>query len=308
MIKRTSRIINRAIGSIKYIWNHPIGKANRPAAFFRYFYFHMYHLFLPQRKQYNWIDGTRFLASIGDAGVTANVYVGLDDFELMAFCLHFLRPGDLFLDVGANFGSYTILAAGVNNAFCIAFEPDKDTFGILQKDCTINNITKLVSAQNIGVGDKPSQVNFVRNIGARNHVVLTEYNESSNENIEAIQLTTIDEIENYPSTENVVWKIDVEGFEYKVLLGAKARIQDQRLRCVIIETNGLVKNFGNSVNDVHNYLTDAGFTSYKYNPFKREISRLDSPDNTNTIYLRDSDFVISRVKSSKTYNIYGVSF
>src|SRR5262245_23433594 len=34
----------------------------------------------------------------------------------MAFTLHFLRPDDLFLDVGANIGSYTLLASGVRKA------------------------------------------------------------------------------------------------------------------------------------------------------------------------------------------------
>jgi hypothetical protein len=36
---------------------------------------------------------------------TGNLYVGLHEFEEMAFLLHFLRRGDLFADVGANVGS-----------------------------------------------------------------------------------------------------------------------------------------------------------------------------------------------------------
>jgi hypothetical protein len=50
-------------------------------------------------------------ATSGMTGATGNLYVGLHEFEEMAFLLHFLRPGDLFADVGANVGSYTILAA-----------------------------------------------------------------------------------------------------------------------------------------------------------------------------------------------------
>ena len=44
-------------------------------------------------------------------GATQNIYCGLQEFEEMAFLLHFLRKDDLPLDIGANIGSYTILAA-----------------------------------------------------------------------------------------------------------------------------------------------------------------------------------------------------
>lgn len=49
-------------------------------------------------------------------GATGNIYVGLHEFEDMAFLLHVLRRTDLFVDVGANIGSYTILAGGAAGA------------------------------------------------------------------------------------------------------------------------------------------------------------------------------------------------
>ncbi len=61
----------------------------------------------------HWIGGTRLAARRGMTGLTGNIYAGLHEFADMAFLLHFLRPSDLFADVGANVGSYTILASGV---------------------------------------------------------------------------------------------------------------------------------------------------------------------------------------------------
>src|ERR1700687_3946356 len=58
-----------------------------------------------------WVEGTRLAARRGMAGATGNIYCGLHEFEDMAFLLHFLRSDDVFADVGANIGSYTILAA-----------------------------------------------------------------------------------------------------------------------------------------------------------------------------------------------------
>jgi hypothetical protein len=41
----------------------------------------------------------------------ACIYCGLHEFTDMAFSLHFLSPEDLFVDVGADIGSYTVLAS-----------------------------------------------------------------------------------------------------------------------------------------------------------------------------------------------------
>ena len=70
-----------------------------------------------------WIGGQRLAVRRGMTGATGNVYVGLHEFSDMMLSLHFLREADHFLDVGANVGSYTILAAGVCKARVWAFEP-----------------------------------------------------------------------------------------------------------------------------------------------------------------------------------------
>ena len=54
-----------------------------------------------------WIDGSILMVRRGMTGATGNLYVGLHEFCDMGFVLHFLRAGDLFVDVGANVGSYT---------------------------------------------------------------------------------------------------------------------------------------------------------------------------------------------------------
>ena len=66
----------------------------------------------------------------------------------MALLLHFLRPGDLFLDVGANIGSYTILASGVVRATSWAFEPDPQTSRYLRRNVAINGLCVDLVAQN----------------------------------------------------------------------------------------------------------------------------------------------------------------
>ena len=64
----------------------------------------------------------------GETGLTGNLYAGLHEFADMAFVMHALRPTDLFVDIGANAGSYTILACAVAKARGCAFEPLPSTY------------------------------------------------------------------------------------------------------------------------------------------------------------------------------------
>src|ERR1700737_2016418 len=87
-----------------------------------------------------WISGQRLAVRRGMTGATGNIYVGLHEFADMMFMLHFLQEGDLFLDVGANVGSYTVLASGVCRASTWAFEPDPNTVRHLRRNIAINEL------------------------------------------------------------------------------------------------------------------------------------------------------------------------
>jgi hypothetical protein len=85
-------------------------------------------------------------------GATGNIYSGLHEFEDMGFLLHFLRPDDLFVDIGANIGSYTILASAAIGAATIAFEPVPDTHEWLRLNVAINNVDNKVERRREALG------------------------------------------------------------------------------------------------------------------------------------------------------------
>ncbi len=60
-----------------------------------------------------WVGNTSLVIEAGMTGATMNFYCGLHEAVDMALVLHALQPGDVFLDVGANVGTYTILASAV---------------------------------------------------------------------------------------------------------------------------------------------------------------------------------------------------
>ena len=109
---------------------------------------------------FQWISGQRLAVRRGMVGATANIYVGLLEFADMMLLLHFLREGDLFLDIGANVGAYTVLASGVCRARTWAFEPDPTTVERLKRNITINSLDALVRVCEFALGAERGEVAF----------------------------------------------------------------------------------------------------------------------------------------------------
>ena len=81
-------------------------------------------------------------------GATQNVYCGLNDFEDMSFLVHYLRQDDVFVDVGANIGAYTVLAG----ARTYAFEPIPAALHSLRDNLALNQISGRVSIEPYAAG------------------------------------------------------------------------------------------------------------------------------------------------------------
>ena len=75
-------------------------------------------------------------------GATGNLYCGLHEFEEIGFLLHALHPGALFVDVGANIGSYALLAAGVCEGDVVAMETVGSTFACLLDNIALNGLSR----------------------------------------------------------------------------------------------------------------------------------------------------------------------
>ena len=98
---------------LRYVWNHPLNvRGGRLAAIGRVFRWQLASRLLPGPIALPYVGDTWLFATRGMTGATGNWYCGLHEVAEMAFVLHLLRPDDHFVDVGANVGSYTILAGG----------------------------------------------------------------------------------------------------------------------------------------------------------------------------------------------------
>jgi len=158
-----------------------------------------------------------------------------------------LRPGSVLLDVGANVGMYTIFAAALAGAKVYAFEPESQNFSILVKNIMTNQVQDRVVpfcaalSDQVGIGllhlskfgwdGGESCHSFGAEVGF-------DLKPRSSPFAQGCLSYSIDQAVRdgvMPVPEYI--KIDVDGFEHKVIQGATETLRDPRLRSLSIEVN-----------------------------------------------------------------------
>jgi len=289
-------VIKRTFG---FIHQHPLGKKHLVKAYSRFIYWQIKSRLNPNLHEVPFLENVKFLAKRGLTGVTGNIYTGLHEFNDMGFLLHFLRNEDTFYDVGANVGSYTLLASGVCRSKTIAFEPVPATCSILKNNIKLNRLENLVTIENKGVGSKDGELYFTNSEDTTNHIVLEKPKE---QNTILVPVVNLDQY--YPTSKPSLIKIDVEGFETEVLNGMDKSLKDPILKAIIIELNGSGMRYGYNEDKIHEKLIELDFKPYEYDPFTRELNIMKRYGSLNTIYARDIDYVLERVKKAKHFKIF----
>jgi len=144
-----------------------------------------------------------------------------------------LRPGDVFFDVGAHLGFFSLLAARLvgSGGGVFAFEPDPHNFARLEANVARNG-TYWVSPFPAAVSDRRGQVSFARCATACSHMqgkVLVDESSGDADTL-TVQAVTLDD--HYDRRTGVV-KVDVEGGELLVLSGAPRLLAEGSLRWLV---------------------------------------------------------------------------
>ena len=282
--------------TLKFIFNHPLTRNNRLSAIINLLKWQIFSRVINFPIVYQFTEKSKLLVWRGLTGATGNFYCGLHEFEDMAFLLHLLREDDLFLDIGANVGSYTMLASSEIGAKTIAFEPILKTFKIFSQNIAINSIQDKVEALNIGLGSCKSVLKFTTSFDTGNHVSSPGDTESTEVNVD-----TLDNILSGRSP--LLMKIDVEGFETEVLNGSSNTLEDKSLKAIIIELNGSGDRYGFDEKNIHLLLLNHGFNPYKYDPMFRDLTVTVPGEHHNTLYIRDLEFVKERLKTARKIKV-----
>jgi FkbM family methyltransferase len=265
--------------TLKFIVSHPLNSGRKLSALGRFTAWQVASR-LRAEIEFEWIEGTKLIVSHGMTGATGNIYCGLHEFVEMGFLLHLLRPNDLFLDVGANIGSYTILAARVCGARVIAFEPDPGTASVLRRNIAINHLSALTDVREAALGAVDGQIAFTVGLDTMNRVARPDD--------KSVQIVPIGRLDDIPeAAAATLIKLDVEGFEEEVLSGASRVLASPSLLAVQSELCSPI---------VQDTLESFGFERRFYDPFTRTLQPTPfSYQTSNALFVRATDLVKERL-------------
>lgn len=288
------------INILKTILSHPLNKKNKIATIFRFLKWQIGSRLVVGDVAYKWIANTRIMARPGETGVTGNIYCGLHEFPDMSFLLHVLTENDLFVDIGANVGSYTVLSAGVIGAQSYCFEPVPQTYERLVSNIKLNNLESKVTPFNLALGESKGEILFSSDLNCMNHVIT----DVDTLNTITVSVSTLDqELKDIP----FLIKIDVEGYEMAALEGAKNILGNKNLCAVIMELNGSGTRYGYDESDILKLMSSYGFKTYSYEPFKRKLINLKGKNlmSGNTIFIKNVDCILNRINRAPKINVSG---
>lgn len=205
-----------------------------------------------------------------------------------AFLKTFLRTGDVFVDVGANFGLYSLIAARYvgPSGKIYAFEPTQRIFQRLCGNVNLNRFNHVYCFQ-LAFSDKPGDFEFYvaeNGYDAWNsfakpiagHSFIKEIIHSETWDHFASQHELVGKI--------AMMKVDVEGWETRFLSGAVASLSRDDAPLLQMEFTGeAAQAAGSSCGELYRALEKLGYRMYTFNAKSRELCP--DPIRDNYVYL-----------------------
>lgn len=233
-----------------------------------------------------------------DSGSAANVFYFTSryDWDEMAFLERYLRPGDGFLDIGANIGTYSLFAASITgpDARIDAFEPLPTCADRVRENFEINHLTNAELHQ-IAVDDHLGEAGFL------DFDVSSSLDHDTDKRGRTPIPVIVDRIDSRATGTGYAFaKLDVEGVELRALQGAKALLdrRDPPVWMIEILDHQLVKH-GSSAAEMVAYIVHQGFSPAWYDAAtgRLEFGPDVWKDHTNCFFVADDrrDEVLARL-------------
>lgn len=206
------------------------------------------------------------------------------EIQLTKFLMANIKAGDVFFDVGAHVGFYSLLAMHLG-AKVTSFEPTQQTFQLLEQNTKSHAAIKI---WNKAVSHVDGEVTFYEYDTQLSENNTTNLQDEHAEHVKAVIVPAVT-LDNYIKTHNTIpklIKIDVEGGELQVIKGMSELIEHSPT--LIIEY---------IPNEKEKYLT--AFEILRHKDFKqylidnqgnlyacKDLNTIESLDSTNVVFVK----------------------
>jgi len=183
-----------------------------------------------------------------------------DERRMLAVLMDDLHPGDSAFDIGANLGIYSIFLANKvgPNGRVIAIEPESTNFSRLKDNIDLNKLSNIIPIR-VALGNRKDigGLYIKKKIGRGAISLIRE--EGAEYCQEAPILTGDDLVTDYDLPVPYAIKIDVEGYEYYVLLGIKRILSHQKCQLVCCEIHSQIIPEGTGKRNIDEYMKSLDF-------------------------------------------------
>ena len=192
--------------------------------------------------------------------------------DYTSIMLKVLRPGDTVIDIGANFGYFSLLASSLvkDSGRVISLEPEKENYNFLMRNIELNQISNILPL-NIAAGKFKKEVElFIDPLNDGGHS-LGGISPETSEQIESteilkskVQMDTLDSLLNTEKVGKIkIIKIDTEGWEFDVIQGTISTIKRFSPPIILAEVNRIgLRRAGASEKYLRLLMAELGFSTY----------------------------------------------
>ncbi|MEM6883635.1 MAG: FkbM family methyltransferase [Verrucomicrobiota bacterium] len=188
-----------------------------------------------------------------------------------------LKPGGVFIDLGANEGYYSIIAGRIvgMKGRVIGIEPQSRLQEVLRKNRSLNELENLEFAS-CAISDKEetSEIYLLPdlNTSGSSMAQITRYRNET-ESIQTKRLVTLLGELNIEQVDLI--KIDIEGWEWEAVMGSPELFRSGKIKHILLELhNHILEQRGFDYRELESLLQDAG---YQRNPDFHEHWILQEP-------------------------------
>jgi FkbM family methyltransferase len=238
-----------------------------------------------------------------DSPIGAAVFARTYEPSELDFVRRFLRSGDTFWDIGANFGVYSVLAGSLVTAAgsVMAFEPLPAAFAWLEKN--LSQFGPWCRAENAAVGAQSGRRFLTTKSGLDPWATVLAAEAGVSGNLAARVVTPGEMLRNGARVPSLV-KIDTEGSELSILKGDADLLHAGDGPTFLIEFNEQAASIHNSgCQFLRSFLETRGYTLFSYRrrhwgePVLQALPSASLYDDQNVVATRDPNALLERLGS-----------
>jgi len=190
-------------------------------------------------------------------------WYGYYEKELADLLKRIVKPNDVFIDIGANIGYFSLfVASNFPSAKIIAFEPVTGLYQELNNNVALNNMENITTV-NIAVGEINEEKELF--VSAANNLGMSSFQQPENYsgNKEKVKVVTLGDWFKTSGLSKInIIKLDIEGSELAALRGMKEIIKERKPILIIEMNPATLSLFNLKTSDISNYLKEYNFEGF----------------------------------------------